>query len=348
MAGIETGTAEGAEALTAPAVAAFTELVDLASERVGGRALAANDEFFAGRENLLRPGRGEFVADRFTDRGKWMDGWETRRRRTPGHDWCIVQLGLPGRIHGVDVDTNHFIGNFPESCTVDAGALDGVASAAELESGAAWQPLTDRVVLRGGSRNLIAIEDRRRWTHVRLNIHPDGGVARFRVHGESVPDWRRVLAAGEPVDLASVVNGGAVVSCSDSFFGLPHAMLFPDRAPHMGDGWETRRRRGPGHDWCVIRLGAAAPVTRVIVDTHHFKGNFPDTCSVEGTRSDGDPGTDAAWRPLVPQSALGADTVHAFGVSDPEPVTHVRLNIFPDGGVSRFRILGLPPVSPDA
>jgi len=82
----------------------FTDLIDLVSERVGGQAPAANDEFFAPKENLLKPGKPVFIEDKYTDRGKWMDGWETRRRRTPGHDWCILKLGLPGVLRGVVVE----------------------------------------------------------------------------------------------------------------------------------------------------------------------------------------------------------------------------------------------------
>ncbi|MGH7297179.1 MAG: allantoicase, partial [Polyangiaceae bacterium] len=270
-----------------PAAHAFTALVDLAQERLGGRALAASDEFFAGKENLLKPGRGVFIAEKFTDNGKWMDGWETRRKRVPGHDWCIVKLGAPGVIHGVDVDTNHFLGNYPELCALDAIRADadpapgGVGVPPEMGSG--WTEILPLAALRGGARNLFEVASRERWTHVRLRIIPDGGVARLRVHGEVAADWERLLASGSPVDLAAIENGGEVVLVADMFFGHRENLIMPGRAANMGEGWETRRRRGPGNDWAIVKLGRAGVIEKIEVDTNHFKGNFPESCSVEGT-----------------------------------------------------------------
>ncbi len=321
----------------------FTELPDLAAARVGGKAIAANDEFFAPKSNLLKPGRGVFIPEKFTPRGKWMDGWETRRRRTPGHDWCVVRLGMRGLIRGLDVDTNHFIGNFPESCSLDAVDLP---SAGGLDS-APWTELLPKSPLKGGSQNFLEIHDERPWTHVRLNIYPDGGVARLRVHGEVLVDWNRLARSKAPVDLAAIEHGGLVLGASDMHFGSKDNMLMPGRAKNMGDGWETRRRRGPGFDWAVVKLGTAGTIEKIEVDTNHFKGNYPDSCLIEGVRADGaglQSLSQAAWRVVLPQTKLRAHHRHFFSkeLKEAGPFTHLRLNIFPDGGVSRLRIHGRP------
>jgi allantoicase len=328
----------------------FADLIDLAAEQVGGRALAANDEFFAEKENLLKPGRGVFIPGKFTDRGKWMDGWETRRRRTPGFDWCVIRLGLPGEIRGFDVDTNHFVGNFPEFCSIEAcEAADAAAPAEKLQG---WTEILPKSRLQGGTRNLFPVPGTRRWTHVRLNIFPDGGVARLRVHGVVRPDWAKLRARGEAIDLAAAENGGTVVSCNDSFFGPKDNLILPGRAANMGEGWETRRKRGPGHDWIVVKLGAPGKVRKLEVDTNHFKGNFPDRCSLEGCEvrdrellHDELVGGDLDWREILPQTKLRADHRHFFEGelrSKGRVFTHVRLNIHPDGGVSRLRVHGDP------
>ncbi len=309
----------------------FTELVDLASERIGGRAVAANDEFFAPKENLVKPAKPIFLEHEFTDRGKWMDGWETRRRREPGHDWCVVRLGFPGVICGVIVDTAFFKGNFPEACSLEA---------AEGPDGP-WTEILAKSLLRGDAENPFPIEGARRSTHVRLSIYPDGGVARLRVYGLVTPDLARLSSGGE-VDLAALENGGLVVGASDMFFGARHNLIFPGPPLGMHDGWETRRRRGPGHDWAVVRLGARGSIREIEVDTTYFKGNAPGSCSVEVT--DGDTtGPDARWREILPQTPLRANEVHRFEARavDAEPATHARLNIFPDGGVARLRLIGL-------
>lgn len=322
----------------------FTELIDLASERLGGAALLANDEFFAPMDNLVRHARPVWREGEYTERGKWMDGWETRRRRSPGHDWCILRLGLPGTIHGVVVDTAHFTGNYPESCSLDACAVAGVPDAHTLaQDRAAWTTILPRAPLQGDTRNAFAIEDRGRWTHVRLNIFPDGGVARLRVHGVVAPDWPRVSGGAAAIDLAAVEHGGVAVAASDMYYGNRQNLLLPGPALGMHDGWETKRRRGPGHDWVVIRLGARGTLARVVVDTSHFKGNAPGQCSLDGCDAGGARVPDAAtpWRELVPRTTLRPHAVHELEPSGQiGPVTHVRLNVFPDGGVARLRLFG--------
>jgi allantoicase len=324
-------------------------LVDLAAERVGGKALIANDEFFAEKENLLKPGRGIFIADKYTDRGKWMDGWETRRRRTPGHDWCVVQLGLRGIIKQVDIDTNHFLGNHPPFASLDAVCLtNGLPDEIDALS---WTPILEKSPLEPGSQNLFAISNDQTWTHLRLNIFPDGGVARFRVYGVVVPDWSK-LKPGDVVDLAAVENGGVPLACSDMFFSSMNNLIMPGRSENMGDGWETKRRRGPGYDWIILKLGLPGTIRRIEVDTNHFKGNYPDTCSIEGCVAPGASTEDLAiaeWREILPMTKLQAHTRHFFEkeLCPIDGCTHVRLNIYPDGGVSRLRVWGVPQMTND-
>jgi allantoicase len=322
-------------------------LVDLAAERVGGIALVANDEFFAEKENLLKPGRGIFIPDKYTDRGKWMDGWESRRRRTPGHDWCVIQLGLRGIIKQVDIDTNHFLGNHPPFASLDAlCAADRIPTSIDKVDALPWQQILAKSPLNPGSQNLFEIASDETWTHVRLNIFPDGGVARLRIYGIVVPDWSK-LKPGELVDLAAVENGGVPLACSDMFFSSMNNLIMPGRSENMGDGWETKRRRGPGYDWIILKLGRAGTIRKIEVDTNHFKGNYPDSCSIEGcsapsASTDELTSSETRWSEILPQTKLQADTRHFFEreLSSLANCTHVRLNIFPDGGVSRLRVWG--------
>ena len=324
----------------------FAQLVDLASERFGGLVLTANDEFFAPAENLFKVSKPIDGEDRYTERGKWMDGWETRRRRTPGYDWCLIRLGLPGVVRGVAVDTRFFRGNFPSHCSLDACAIEGSPSADRLlANDAPWREILSKSEVLGDTRNLFAVSDTYRCTHLRFNIFPDGGVARLRVHGEVLPDWRQLLASGGELDLGAVAHGGRPLERSDMFFSSPFNLLMPGPAVNMGDGWETKRRRGPGHDWVVIQLGIAGEIHRLEVDTTHFKGNYPESCSLEACSASG--ACDLAslpWTEILPRMPLQPDRRHNFETElrRVPSATHVRFNIFPDGGISRLRIFGQP------
>jgi allantoicase len=341
-------------------VACFTGLIDLAAARLGGKALGASDDFFAGVDNLLKPGRGEFVPGRFTERGKWMDGWESRRRREPGHDWAVVELGAAGRVRGFDIDTNHFLGNHPPYASVD-GLEAARGTPLEELNRMRWTSLLGQAPLRPGSQNLFAASDCPKVSHLRLNVFPDGGVARFRAYGDVHGAWEppeldgvaRAHVAPELVDLALLTNGGLALACSDSFFGPMNNLLLPGRAENMGDGWETRRSRrplgaqSPCHDWILVRLGARGVPEVIEVDTAHFKGNYPDRCSVDVIDSPGASITELlqspGWTPLFPPTKLQA---HARRFLHDElvqhlPCSHVRLNIFPDGGISRLRVWGI-------
>jgi allantoicase len=324
----------------------FLDLVDLASERLGAAAVAANDEFFGPKERLITAGAPVWREGVYTERGKWMDGWETRRRRDLGpdaHDWCVIRLGARGIPRGVDVHTAFFTGNYPESCAIDSADLAG-QPAVEALMQAPWSEMLARAPLQGDAHNLLAIDQARPATHLRIRIYPDGGVARLRVHGEVLADWDRLRRQGD-VDLGAVQHGGTVVACSDMFYGPRRNVIMPGEATHMGDGWETKRRRGPGHDWTIVRLGAEGTIRRVEVDTRHFKGNAPGACSLDGVRlAAGQRLESAAWRELLAYTTLQPDAAHAFEeqLCELGDVTHARLNIFPDGGIARLRLFGRP------
>ena len=324
----------------------FTDLIDLASEKLGGAVIAANDDFFAPKENLLKSAAPIWIEGKYTDLGKWMDGWETRRRRSPRldetFDWCVIRLGMPGEIKGVVVDTAFFRGNYPSHCLLEACAVDGQPDTAQLlGSDTQWTEILPHSALHGDSQNKFTIDDTGRVTHLRFKIYPDGGVARLRVHGNVMPDWGALRKRNSEIDLAAAENGGDVPLASDMFFGHRHNLIMPGLAQDMSDGWESQRRRGPGHDWCIVKLGAKGTITRVEVDTAHFKGNYPESCSLEGGVSNGDLDT-IEWRELLPMSKLYAHTRHSYTdeLADMGEITHVRFNIFPDGGVSRLRLYG--------
>ena len=320
---------------------AFTKLTDLAAERLSGKALLCSDDFFAEKENLLKPGRGVFIPDKYTDRGKWMDGWESRRKRTPGHDWCIIQLATPGKIHGVNIDTNHFLGNHPPLASIEAAYLPADANIDSTQ----WKEILPKSSLQPGSQNLYEIADRNTYTHIRLNIYPDGGVARLKVYGEVFKDWN-LVNENETIDLAAAVNGGKSILCNDMFFSHMDNLIMPGRGVNMGDGWETKRNRTPNNrDWVIVRLAHEGFIDKILIDTCHFKGNYPDSCLLEGCNIPNDKesrlhASGFVWTTILPQSKLKADHEHAFDSVCKDPVTHVRLSIFPDGGVSRMRLWG--------
>ncbi|UPT70111.1 MAG: allantoicase [Flavobacterium sp. JAD_PAG50586_2] len=322
---------------------AFTALTDLAAERLGGKVLYATDDFFAEKENLLLPTRGIFITDKYTDRGKWMDGWESRRKRTPGHDWAVIQLATSGKITGFDIDTNFFLGNHPPHCSIEAANLPDGYKTSDWED-VAWTEILPKSHLDAGSQNFYECGSNEIYTHLRLHIYPDGGVARFRVYGEVFKDWSSFDAATE-IDLVAAINGGQAIACNDMFFSAMSNLIMPNRGANMGDGWETKRNRTPNNrDWVILKLAHKGTVDKIVVDTCHFKGNYPDSCSIEFCNSDNDEAVikNGDWKTLLPQQKLSADNEHEFvkEINAHEPITHVRLNIFPDGGISRLRLFG--------
>jgi len=323
----------------------FMVLPDLASRRLGVRVACASDELFADKENLIKPEAPVFAADDYGPKGKSYDGWETRRRRGPGtgHDHAIVRLGAAGIVHGVVVDTAHFRGNYPPEISVEAAGTEGYPAPAELAA-MPWETLVERTGAEGDTANIYAVHDRRRWTHVRLSIYPDGGVARFRVHGLVLPDPRFMTGT---VDLVAMENGGQVLGCSNAFFSAPANLILPGRARAMSEGWETARRRGPGHEHVTFRLGAPGELRHVEVDTSCFIGNAPGWVRLSAIDERGaDPADPASWREVLTRTRVQPDTRHRFRVDDPSAVTQIRLDVIPDGGLARLRAYG--EVTPDA
>jgi allantoicase len=322
---------------------------DLLNEKVGGKALACSDEWFAECANLVLNAAPVFKEGHFVATGQWMDGWESRRsfgrgyrENGPDYDWCLLKLGMPGRVRGVDIDTCHFRGNAPEYASLEAANVRG-----DVGDDTQWVEILPKSPTAAHSPNLFEVDSEGVWTHLRLKIYPDGGVARLRVYGEAQPR-RENFVEGELLDLASVMNGGRGLACSDMFYSSPSNLLMPARGVNMGDGWETKRRRDDANDWCIVKLGLAGSIRKVLLDTAHFKGNFPDTFSLEAVnteREDVD-AADIPWQTVISRTRLYSDQEHLFiaeiEVPEDAQYTHVRMNIFPDGGVSRLRVYGFP------
>lgn len=333
------------------AVFPFSHLTDLADRRLGAGVVAANDEFFAERESLLLRAPAVFDVHDYGNKGKVMDGWETRRRRGAGadepfpadsdHDWALIRLGAPGIIRGIVVDTAHFRGNFPQQVSMWAAAFEGTPSVAQLlERADAWEEIVPRTAVRGHAANGIAVGSGRRWTHLRINQHPDGGIARLRVHGEVLPDpvWLALLGT---VDVACVVNGGVVEDASDGFYSSPGNTVMPGLSQKQDDGWETRRRRDKGNDWIAYRLAGQCEIRAVEVDTANLKGNAAGWVSLSvRDGEDGKDGADGGWTQVVPPTRLQPDSPHRLPLAAPVLATHTRLDVHPDGGIARLRLHG--------
>ena len=321
--------------------------VNLADRRLGAEGVYCTDEFFAPLSRMLEPSEPVFIPEKFDDHGKWMDGWETRRRRHGGHDHCIVKLAVPGILHAADLDTRHFTGNYPP-----AASVEGCFSLESPDHDTEWYTLIPARELGPDSRHIVPVDHSGVVSHVRVNIYPDGGIARLRLYGTPVRDWTQVVR-DEPADLASALSGAVPVAWSDSHYGHPGNLLRPDKAANMGDGWETRRRREPGNDWCIIALGHPGHVQKIVVDTAHFKGNYPDRCTIQAARLPTQQGVLAQtvvaqsmfWPVLLPEQKLGMDQLNTFTaehIEGTEAVSHIRVNIIPDGGIGRLRIFGIP------
>lgn len=319
--------------------------VNLADARLGAVALAASDDFFADKSRMLKPQPAVFVPGKYDTNGKWMDGWESRRKRGPGHDWCIVRLARPGVLHGVDLDTSHFTGNYPPAASIEACFV----AHGDPDARTAWHPLLASQNLGGNRHHWFALAHAEPVSHVRVNLFPDGGLARLRLYGTPVFDAKAATGDDGLVDYAAALNGGTIVAANNEHFGAAASLLLPGRGVDMGDGWETRRRREPGNDWCIVALAKPATLVEVEVDTAHFKGNYPDACSLRGALVAG--GTPESlvtqamfWPVLMPEQKLSMDNQHRFRgeLVAHGPVSHVRFDIYPDGGVSRLRLFGKP------
>ena len=297
-------------------------MIDLISDLVGGQVLDFNDEFFAEATNLIKASPPVWKEDEYTDHGKWMDGWETRRRRDEGHDWCVVALGIPGRIRRVTVDTSFFTGNYPEQFSLDVSPGHD-----------RWLEAMPKTPLEGDSVAIFDVDLPGRVVAVRLNIFPDGGVARLRVEGDPIPAMQDVCPDGA-IDLASARLGGRWLEASDFHYSPPSNLLAPTQSKGMWDGWETRRRRGPGHDWATFELGLWGRIEQFVVDSTHFKGNCPGWISVD-VSDDGE-----TWHQVVEHVEVLPHQLNEVGLDSPAAARFVRLSMHPDGGLARFRVLG--------
>lgn len=321
--------------------------VNLASARLGAKGVAVSDEFFAPLDRMLNDAPAEFDPNLYDDNGKYMDGWESRRKRVAGHDWAIVRLAMPGRIFGFDVDTRFFTGNYPPAGSIEVAYVE----VGDPTEATVWTEVVAKSPLGPSAQHFFLNADQDRvWTHLRLHIYPDGGVARLRVYGAAHFDWSKVEADQE-IDLAYVFHGAKSLAWSDAHYGHPDKTLEPGRGNNMGDGWETKRRRGPGHDWAIIRLGHAGEISRVLIDTHFYKGNYPDTCELLGAYlpeagdvfSEAEIAASESWKPIVGRQKMQMDAEHLYEgeqVAKIGPVTHVRIAMYPDGGIMRLRLLG--------
>jgi allantoicase len=320
----------------------FNEWIRLEQPRLGTRVVYATDDFFAPKERLIHAADPVWKEGEYDDNGKWMDGWESRRKRVEGYDYCVVKLGIPGILHGFDIDTSFFTGNYPPAASVDVCTSDEELPGDD----AAWQSLLARVDLDGDSHNYFPVDSETAITHLRLNIYPDGGVARLRIYGEVRPDQSQ-YSAGNSIDLVGMKNGGRALLSSDEHYGSMHNLNLPDQGTHMGDGWETARRRGPGNDWVVFELGQPGTIERVEIDTAFYKGNYPDRAEIRAamvTAMNDLDAESADWAVLLPECKLQMDTSNEFAdeIQDVGVVSHIRLNSFPDGGVMRLRAIGKP------
>lgn len=313
---------------------------DVIGEKIGGRVVLFSDEWFAAAANLIKPKAPIRDASRFTHAGAWYDGWETRRHNVEEADWVIFRAGVAlARIVACEVDTAFFNGNHAPHISVE-----GVRVASDSELGhAPWEPVIAKSPCGPSQRHFFVrpAATETSYTHFRLRMYPDGGIARFRLYGiaEAVlPKDKSVV-----LDMASAYNGGVAVRVSDQHFGSADNLLLPGRGHDMSDGWETTRSRTPGHvDWVVVRLGAPTKVHHVVVDTAHFRGNFPQKVNVKGWNGQGEPpaADSSEWREIVGDSKTGPDHEHTFEVALEEMYTHVLLTIIPDGGVKRLRVFG--------
>jgi allantoicase len=317
--------------------------INVADARLGAVALSATDEFFAPMARMLNPSEPEWRAGVYDAHGKWMDGWETRRRRDQGHDYCIVRLAGPATLALLEIDTRYFTGNYPPLASVQACSV-----AAGPDDHTQWTDLLPSSALKGDQRNFFELQSQGTWTHLKLNIFPDGGIARLRAYGTLQRDWTRVAGA-EAIDLAAALNGGRALACSDEHYGAMGNLLLPGRGASMADGWETRRRRGPGFDWVIVRLGTSGRIQCVEVDTAYFKGNYPHQISINAAQVQGSAEANLtseclSWPVLLEPQLLQADTVVQFRkqVRDLGSVSHARVNMHPDGGLSRVRLFGPP------
>ena len=317
-------------------------LVNLASPKMGTKILAFSDDFFGEVTRMLNDKDPIFIEDKYDNHGKWMDGWESKRRRDGGNDWAILKLGSAGIISKIEIDTSYFTGNFPPFFS-----LEGIYSETEPNKDSNWKSLIAKTNLVGDCKNNFELNLQEKFNFVRLQIFPDGGVARIRLFGEVKYNWDR-FNNEEIIELSSLKLGGSILAYNNAHYGDVSALLSEGRGKTMGDGWETRRRREPGNDWIIIKLAQKGIIEKIEIDTAHFKGNYPDRASIQAISIDKNITTkdliqsSENWDVILDETKLTADNIHEYEINSNSKAeaTHIRLNIYPDGGVSRLRIFG--------
>ena len=316
-------------------------MIDLAQSRLGTKVVYKTDEFFAPAKRIINPWPPIFKKGVFDKHGKWMDGWETRRKRGKGHDYLILKLGKPGKIHKVDIDTSYFSGNQPRKVSLDA-----CFSKKRLPNkNSNWIKILKKKSTKPNSHNFFNIKNKSIFTHVKLNIYPDGGVARIRIYGSM---QIKKKFAKKIINLTSVLNGATPIACNNEHFGRAENILAPGTGKNMGDGWETRRSRGKNFDWLILKCAAPGKINKIQIDTHHFKGNYPDKCSLQAAYlnhkiSDKNiVHRSKKWKLLLNKAKLHAHKKHNFQnkLMKNKKINYIRINIFPDGGISRIKAFG--------
>ena len=324
--------------------------VDVVSNQLGGQIVSFSDEWFADAENLIKPSAPIRDATKFTYKGAWYDGWETRRHNEQAYDWVIIKFGVhAATIIGAEIDTAFFNGNHAPAISVDAlYSEDNAASDSAIEENdPRWKEVIHKVECGPSQRHFLLREtetasDDEKFNFVKLKMYPDGGIARFRLFGKV---QKIDNSSADIRDLAYVGNGGVISSYSDQHFGSTNNLILPGRGHDMSDGWETKRSRNPGHtDWVIVELGSVSSfIEKIIVDTAHFRGNFPQYISVHGIKHDGKTELTAeteGWNELVGKYRTSADKEHVYDINNNMNISHVKLTIFPDGGVKRIRVWG--------
>ena len=316
-------------------------LIDLAQPRLGSKVIFKTDDFFASANRIINPSPAVFKEGLFDKNGKWMDGWESRRKRTSGHDFLIIKLGKSGSINKVDVDTSHFNGNQPSMIS-----LEGCYSKSKNIKDLKWKTLIGKKKTKANSHHIFKSSSKSIFTHIKLNIFPDGGVARLRLYGSISKENNKF--GNKTINLASLLNGASVIACNNEHFGKAENILAPGKAKNMGDGWETRRRRNKGFDWLILNPINGKKINKIEISTHHFKGNFPSHCSLQAAfvpnkkSSSSIIKSSVKWKFLLNKVNLSANKTHVFKniLMKNDKINFIKINIFPDGGISRFKIFG--------
>lgn len=323
------------------------DLINVASCELGSKIIFTTDEFFAKAEKMLAESEAVFK-DEYDENGHWMDGWETRRRRDGGNDFCIIKLGNISKISSFLVDTSHFRGNYPLAVSIkgcNEKEIDDESFIKQIDS-FKWLELLEQSDLEGDKKQNFSSKNFSEITHLKVDIYPDGGIARFKAFGEICFDEK--LYEKENINVVSMKNGARAVYTNNEFFGPLKNILKDEESLNMGDGWETRRRREPGFDWGIIQLAKPVIIDNIMVDTNFFKGNFADSFSIcsaylENTTDNSVITQSMFWEELISKQKLEMHKKHSFDNSfllHKKPVTHIRVNIFPDGGISRLKLFG--------